>query len=130
MELKVELLWELRGRSQPVVGFCVQGASGILLAEAQAHLDRCAEQEEEQVEEREAWDQGRVSVGLLRTGRDHHVDHQGHDGEAEDQAEQEGVPPSGGGGKEAQGQEPLVPVVPGTAEPGTLTPEHALFTCV
>lgn len=65
------------------------------------HLYRCTEQEEGQVEEREA----RYQVLLFRHGppmvvvlrvHHHHVDHETHDREAKHQAEQERVLPSVG----------------------------------
>lgn len=66
-----------------------------------AHLYRSAEQEEGQVEEREAWYQ----VLILRHGppmvpvlnvHHHHVDHETHDGEAKNQADYERIlPPDG-----------------------------------
>lgn len=65
-----------------------------------AYLNRCAEQEEGQVEEGEAGQQ----VLLLRHGapvffvltvHHHHVDHEAHHGQAENQAEEERVLPPG-----------------------------------
>lgn len=63
------------------------------------HLHRGAEQEEGQVEEGEARQQvllgGHGATVLLVAVHHHHVDHEAHDGQTEDQAEQEGVFPPG-----------------------------------
>ena len=63
-----------------------------------SYLHRCAEQEEGQVEEGQARQQvlllghGAPVLAVL-TVHHHHVDHEAHDREAEDQAEQEGASP-------------------------------------
>lgn len=72
------------------------GARRIVLP----YLHGRAEQEEGQVEEGEAGQQvvllgHGASMLLLLTVHHHHVDHEAHDRQAEDEAEQKGVPPPG-----------------------------------
>lgn len=66
-----------------------------------SHLHRGAEQEKGQVEKGETWQQvllerhGATTVFLVLTVHHHHVDHESHDGDPENKAEQKGVLPPG-----------------------------------
>lgn len=73
----------------------------IRVGNVRAHLYRSTEQEEGQVEGREAWDQvlilrHRPPVVLVLTVQHHHVDHETHDGKAKNQADYERIPPPDG----------------------------------
>ncbi len=64
------------------------------------YLHRCTEHKEGQVEEGEAGQQilllgHGAPVFLVLTVHHHHVDHEAHDRQAENKAEQKGVPPPG-----------------------------------